>query len=169
MKKLTILAILVCGAAMAGCDGSGRGSGLRPPPPVVDVQGFTLSTSPTALNWDEDPAPDGVFARVQFFQLGPNDQVRSVPVKGTLEFLLYEGRVAPADLAKAKPIYTWTYQADELATYLGKQMGMWAYQMQLDWRPTPPKSAVVTLIARWQAPRGEWQYSDPTLVAVTLK
>ena len=169
MKKLAILAILVCGAALAGCDGSGRGSGLRPPPPTVDVQGFTLSSSPTALNWDEDPAPDGVITRVQFFQLGPNDQVRSVPVKGTLEFLLYEGRVAQADLAKVTPSNVWTYQANDLPTYLGKQMGMWAYQMQLDWRTRPPKSTVVTLIARWQPPNGEWQYSEPTLVAVSLK
>lgn len=169
MLKNPSLLVLVLAVAVAGCEDPGGSGSLRPPAATVDVTGFSLSSSPTALNWDDKPGPDGVIARVQFFRTGPHDEIRSVPVQGELEFLLYERRVPADELAQTKPSFTWQFPPEKLPDYLGKQMGMWAYQMQLDWREKPPKATVVTLVARWKSPGGTWKYSDPTLVAVALK
>ncbi len=155
--------------ALAGCGGPGGRGSLRPPAPTVDVAGFSLSSSPTALNWDGKPGPDGVIARVQFFRLGSHDEVRSVPVKGELEFLLFDNKLSASEVTQAQPSNIWRFSAEDLPNFLGKQMGMWAYQMQLDWRKKPPKASIVTLVARWKKPGGVWKYSDPTLVAVSLR
>ncbi len=168
MKTLQLLAWMFA-LALAGCGGPGGRGSLRPPAPTVDVAGFSLSSSPTALNWDDKPGPDGVIARVQFFRLGANDEVRSVPVKGELEFLLFDSKLSAAEVTQAQPSTIWRFPAEDLPNFLGKQMGMWAYQMQLDWRKKPPKASIVTLVARWKKPGGGWKYSDPTLVAVALK
>ena len=168
MKNRQVLVWLFA-LALVGCEGPGGRGALRPPPPTVDVAAFSLSSSPTALNWDDKPGPDGVIARVQFFRLGSKDEVLSVPVKGELEFLLFDSRVPAAEVVKAQPSKTWSFPAEDLPNFLGKQMGMWAYQMQLDWRDKPPKASVVTLVARWKRPDGAWRYSDPTLVAVSLR
>jgi hypothetical protein len=131
------------------------------------VDAIELSVPSTiAENWDDNPGPDGVWAMVRCYKLTP--KTTAVTVSGTLEFLLFEGRVEPADLAKTKPFRVWTYRPDELPDYLYRHL-LYGYRMQLAWVDRVPRTDVVTLTARYIPPSGEPIYALPVSITMTAK
>ena len=64
-----------------------------PPEPVEQADAIELwANPPVAVNWNDEPGPDGVRVSVFLYQYA-GQPVTSVLIKGTLEFLMYDGRV----------------------------------------------------------------------------
>lgn len=133
----------------------------RPPRPVRQIDRIDLYSLPAAVNMDDIPGPDGLKVRVFLFQLA---EPAPVTVTGTLEFLLYDGKVPPARLAEARPIHLWSFQQGELARYLTRSMIGWGYSMPLAWGPDAPTAPIVTLAARYMPPAGKPLYSAPIFI-----
>jgi len=104
-----------------------------------------------------------------FFYQVTSERVRAVTVKGTLEFLLFEGRTHQEELSAAQPFITWSYPSEEMPLHLFRTLGIWCYRMQLGWGTKVPKSSTITLVARYRPPGGEWIYSTPMLIAMEAK
>jgi hypothetical protein len=134
-----------------------------PPNPVDTVVAIDLWLPPAAVNWDADPAPDGVWAHVFLYQASHPEPVL---VKGTLEFLMYEGRVARASVAEAKPLRVWSFTSQELATREVRGMVGWGYAVQLGWGRQMPRVAAVSFAARYVSPAGPVVYSAPIALAL---
>ena len=151
--------------AAAGCGNLGQaGLGSFTPWPVGDVDAIVVRlTPPTAMNWDNHPAPDGFQAQVHLFQLKHD---LPVTVKGTLEFLLYEGRIAANDAAGRQPLRTWQFTPERLRDCLGRSIVGWGYAMRLGWGRQVPAASSVTLLARYQPPDGQATYSAPLSVPI---
>jgi len=157
------LCAVLC-AATAGCPGP-EGKAVvssRPPRPVAVVDVIYIDALPVAMNWDEKPGPDGLEAQVHFYRM---DQPLPVTVSGTLELLLFEGKVSAAAAQANRPFHTWSFTTRELAGTLRKDLAGWGYAMRLAWGSPAPAAGMVTLIGRYQASGGEWVYSSPVAVA----
>ena len=114
------------------------------PRPRVDH--INLQTAPAPGNWDGRPGSDGIEARVYLFQTDRDEPVELE--RGVLEFLLYEGRVEPSQLSKAKPSHLWRYPTSGLAAQRVKTLVGTGYLFRLDWSDQRPSGDVVTLSAR---------------------
>ena len=169
-------AMAVCLLALAG---AGAGC-LRPKPavtalpappePVLAVDHMDLQASPVASNWDNRPGPDGLVVRVFFYRIDPKTgQTGTVTVSGSLQFLLYEGKVSPQEASAAQPFQVWAFLPEQLPVFLGRSLGLWGYQMQLAWADHVPRSDSVTLVARYQPPEGPPMFSMPANIAMGLK
>ena len=168
MRRLTICIVLAA-LGPAGCGEPAKpGLSAEPPKPVEMVDSVQLSASPpNALNWDDSPGLDGIQVVVQFYQMS---QDLPVTVSGTLDFLLCEGMVGAADLAKAQVFHMWTYQAYDLPQYLFRSFGLWGYSMRLGWGAHLPTTDTVTLTARYQPPGGGQPiYARPIIIMMTEK
>jgi hypothetical protein len=165
--KSCVAAGLVLALAVAGCTGpwfgkSTRSPSLTPPKPVDRVDAIDLwAVPPAAVNWDDDPAPDGIIAQIFLYQA---DQPEPVLVKGTLNFLLFEGRVPRAGLATAKPQRIWSYGPTELATRQIRGLVGWGYTAQLGWGRPAPASPAVTFAVRYDPVAGPPLYSAPIVI-----
>lgn len=173
-------AVLAC---VVGCQSSPRDTGDDGPnkagadvpqgtnfgtPPVVapqpKVDHINLQTAPTALNWDGKPGADGIEARVFLFQV---KQPKPVALeRGTLELLVYEGRVEPNNLSTTKPEYVWRYPMQRLVAHRGKTAVGVGYLFRLDWTGVAPRSEIVTVSARIPNPDGNSLYAMPIMVTV---
>ena len=87
------------------------------------------------MNWDGVPGADGLEVRLHLFQYS---RQLPVTVKGSLEFLLYEGVVRPGEFAKARLYHTWRFGGQALQAHLGRSAVGWGYAMRLDWTDRPP-------------------------------
>ncbi len=148
-----------------GCE---NGTGVRvsrtPPAPVEEIDQIVLRlTPPTPVNWDDDPAADGLQVQVHFFQV---DRPLSVTVKGSLEFVLYAGRLTASQAAEAQPWQIWTLNRVSLAGHAGRSLVGWGYAIPLSWQPRKPRMPVATLIARYHSPSGRQSVSRPIFVAM---
>ncbi len=158
--KIWSLLILVSLAAV-GCGPAG----LHPdaPRPVARIDAIELRAMPTAVNWDDDPGPDGLRAEVYCYRV---DQPEPMPIEGVLEFVLYEGRLRRSELAAAEPILIWRFTDRELSQMLVRRMGLWGYAVQLGWGDRVPQSASVTLVARHRSPEDGLVQSAPISISM---
>jgi hypothetical protein len=162
MNKLVVAALLAVALAAAGCNiNNGRGGSAR----VVDQADHVelWANPPVAINWDQDPAPDGVRVSVLLYQ---TSAAAPVLIKGTLEFLMFDGRIPDGSLASAKPLQTWSFTEQELATRQVATMVGWGYDVQLGWGRNVPAASAVTVIVRYKSPKGPVISSAPTIIAV---
>ena len=165
--KSWVAAALVLALAVGGCTGQWFGKSMRspsltPPNPVDRADAIDLwAVPPAAVNWDDDPAPDGIIAQVFLYQA---DHPEPVLVKGTLNFLMFEGRVPRAGVATAKPQRIWSYGPTELATRQIRGLVGWGYTAQLGWGRPAPASPAVTFAVRYDPVAGPPLYSAPIVI-----
>jgi len=165
MSYRATIAIAVGLAALAGCqepEGPVRPQG--PPEPVAQVDQVHLwaPLQPT-VKTGGGPGADAVQIEVYFEQAG---QTMPVTVLGTLEVLMFAGRVQGEDLGTATPLQTWSFTASELRERLNRgRYGMFGYRLILPWdrRPT---GQMITLTARYIPPQGPVVVSSPISVAI---
>jgi len=169
------IAALVTAAALlaAGCGRPPPGAKAKelrtvshtPPRPVDRADGVHLLVAPpTALNWDDVPGPDGVQVQVFLTQAGRSEPVL---IKGTLECLLFEGRVQREQVTGARPLVTWAFPAADLVDRQVRAIAGWGYVLQLGWGRQVPASPVVTVTARYQPPDGPLVYSAPVAIPLS--
>ena len=162
---LAALGVVVagCGRPTAGAKELRSVSAVPPKPvDVADAVNF-WAAPPAAINWDEVPGPDGVQARVFLFQA---NRPEPVLVTGTIEFLMYVGRVERGVVPLSEPLKTWRFTGDELAGLRVRDMIGWGYAARLGWGRDVPKAPVVTFRVRYQPPQGPPVYSAPISMAL---
>lgn len=171
MRRAVLLVLVVAVGAACGCAREATGAkelrsvSTSPPRPVDRVdQVHVLVSPPTVLNWDDTPGPDGVQVNVYLSVMS-----RAEPVlgKGTLDFLLFEGRVPKGSVATSQPYFTWTFGLQELATRQVRGVAGWGYAVQLGWGQRTPKAGVITLVARYVAKDGPPVYSSPVSIPMS--
>ena len=157
----------------AGCGGPAPGAkelksvSTRPPLPVDRADGVDFWVAPPAvINWDEKPGPDGVQAWVWMIRV---DRPEPVLVKGTLEFMMYSGRVQRGEAPPSEPLKVWNFTPDELAACRVRSIRGWGYAAQLGWGKDTPTVPVITLQARYQPPSGPTVYSAAISIAMPGK
>ena len=165
MRQPLLLCVCVALCAACGCGppGGGRGVGSSPPRPVETVDVVDLRAAPVALNWDDQPGPDGVEAYVYLYQ-----QAHPLPVTvdGTLEFLLFEGKVSQGSVRTMNPFCVWPFAGQQLNRHLVRGVAGWMYVVRLPWGTNVPKTEMVTLAVRYHLPKGEPRYSSPVPIAM---
>jgi hypothetical protein len=165
--KHVVMCCLLAGAAIgiaAGCGPARKGVSLTPPKPVDRVDAIDLwAVPPAAINWDDVPGPDGIQVSVYLYRA---DRAEPVLIKGKIEFVMYENRRPREGLAAAKPLRTWEYTEQELATHEMRGPAGWGYGTQLAWGKDVPTSPVITLIARYVPPLGPPLVSSPVVIPV---
>ncbi|MFW6065283.1 MAG: hypothetical protein ACOC9S_00550, partial [Planctomycetota bacterium] len=109
MRKLTAVLLAVVCMTATGCERTGVHS--HAPGSVARIDAVELRAMPSAVNWDDDPEPDGLRVEVFCYRL---DKPEPAPVEGELEFLLYEGRLRAGELGSADPLLTWRFTGAEL-------------------------------------------------------
>jgi hypothetical protein len=154
-KMRRVITCVLLAAGLAACEG---------PPQVQTVDHIDLMTPPMASNFDRDPAPDGIQTRV--FLYSGSQSVQTVKGSGTLELLLFDGRVGLHQAAVLPPLRAWSFSPEELDAMTVKWNSLWCYQMSLRWGEARPQTSVVTLVARYTAPNGRVTYSEPVPIPV---
>lgn len=154
MRSLKLVLMLAGAAVMPGCPMGGDAM----PAPVAAVVAMEMQVNLRAVDWDGRPGPDGLEARVRLYRGEP---LRAVPVSGTLQFLLFEGRLRPEQIEGATPLRTWSFVGEPLQRRAGRDMVGWHYVLRLEWGLDVPKAPSVTLISRYKLPDGRWLYSRP--------
>ena len=162
IRRIIFLTIVF--ASLAGCNTSGqRKVSPNPPPPVDEIDRIFLQTSPNAINWDGKPGPDGLEVYVHLFRYSKG---LPVTVRGSLEFVLYEGVIGVKDLASAKPFRSWRFNGKELNSHRIRIMTGWGYAMRLGWGQAAPTASAVTLLVRYISPKGRSVCSDPIAIPI---
>lgn len=156
--RLRALLLLLCTAGAVACEG---------PPQVQTVDHIDLMTPPMASNLDRQPGADGIQVRV--FLYSGSQGIQTVKGSGTLEIMLYDGRIGLQQAAMLQPLRSWTFSPEELTTFTFKWKGLWGYQMALRWGEAEPRASVVTLIARYTAPSGEVVHAEPVPVRINVR
>jgi len=166
MRRVVLysLTLLLVAAVLAGCGPARRGVSATPPKPVDRVDAIDLwAVPPAAINWDDMPGPDGIQVNVFLYQA---DRAEPVLIKGTVEFIMYEGRRPREGLETTTPFRTWKYTEQELATREIRGPAGWGYAAQLGWGKDVPKSSVVTLAVRYLPPKGPPVTSAPIVMPI---
>jgi hypothetical protein len=162
VAKLILAAAAV--AAVAGCEPPGKVSRIMPPPvALVDRLGVHVERG-AAINWDDEPGPDGVFVRVYCYQY---HQPKTVTINGVLEFMVFEGRLTTSTIDNAQALKVWKFTADELPACAVRSTVGWGYAMQLGWDKDVPKTRRITLVARFISPTGAETFSVPVSIPVS--
>lgn len=161
MLRTAVALLIVSGVLTIGC----QPTGVHPnaPAPVSRIDAVELRAMPSAVNWDDDPGPDGLRVEVFCYRF---DQPEPAPAEGTLEFMLYEGRLRGPELASAEPVLIWRFTDRQLRPKLVRRMGLWGYSVQLAWGDRVPKSPSVTLIARHKSPEDRIVRSAPISISM---
>jgi hypothetical protein len=158
------LILVLTAAVLGGCGSMRRGVSQTPPEPVDRVDAINLwAVPPAAINWDDVPGPDGIQVNVFLYQA---DRAEPVLIKGTLEFVIFEGRRPREGLEGDTPFRTWTYTEQELATQEMRGPAGWGYMAQLGWGKDVPQSAVVSLFVRYVPPKGAPVASSPIIIPI---
>ena len=179
--RLSAIVVAWCAALVGGCAtppgdaGSGQvsdapgatGIEVVAPQPRIDLVSLML-TPPVALNWDDDPTPDGVRIRTYFFQTSP--QTRAVALqRGAVEYILWDGNVPDEDLHATDPALVWPHTAGSLRTFHGQtQVGV-GYVVPLEWEDAGPQSRLVTISARLLRPDDAPLYARPVRLNMVVK
>lgn len=164
--KVSYILPAVVALALIGCDAAPKTVGATPPAPVAVADEMLLRASSPAVNWDDDPGPDGLMVRVDLFR---HPGALPVMVKGTLEFILYEGVVASGALSRAKPFRTWRFAGKELEPFRSRSMVGWGYVIRLAWGQQRPGTSSVTLWARYLSPGGQAISDEPVTINTGLR
>jgi len=164
MKKwFALWACLLWGMGGCGPPGGVATVGGSPPRPVGTVDVVDLRAAPVALNWDDQPGPDGLEAYVYLYQRA---HPLPVTVSGKLEFLLFEGRVTQGGVRTMKPFRVWPFAGRQLNSCLVRGVAGWMYVVRLRWGASVPTTDMVTLAARYHPGDDEPRYSSPVPVAM---
>jgi len=162
MSRVAVWAVALAAAVASGCGGMGRGN--EPPEPVERVDAVGLwGVPPAAINWDDIPGPDGVQVRVFLYQA---ERPQPVLVKGTVELIMYPGRLHAESVAGVAPLRTWTFTPQELGTRLSKGQAGWGYFFRLGWGQEVPTTPTVTIVARYTPPKGSPVYSATLVIPI---
>ncbi len=136
----------------------------RPPMPVGQVDRLVLPTSPQPVNWNQQPGADGLVVQVFFFR---DPAPLPVTVKGSVEFLLYEGEPPAEGPHRTAPLHTWRFSGDELPSYLVRAAWGWGYAMRLGWGQKMPETTSATLRARYLPPTGPpTEKTEPVIIPI---
>lgn len=151
--------------AVAGCaDQTPVGDRTTPPGPVAQVSQVDLQVVPTAINFDDRPGPDGLRAMVFLYQVYSGGKVETVMGDGTLELVLFDGRVEESAILSTAPLHVWKFSSPELRPFARRGMVGWGYGFpQLPWGKDAPTKSVVTLVARFTG-AGRTVYSAPVTI-----
>jgi hypothetical protein len=168
MARALTISLFLLGWSLTGCFWPKPTSG--PPAPVANVDAMELSASPTAMNWDDKPGPDGIEVVLMCYQI-PNSQPVPVTVAGTMEFQLFEGVVAPEKLSEARPFHVWTFQSWEMNRpgVLSRWYGLWGYILRLGWDAHVPTTEKITVTARYLPPNGQPLYAKPVVILMVAR
>ena len=161
-----LAALLLCGASMlCGCPPGQQAVGPAPPAPVDVVDSVNLWVRPTAMNWDDQPGPDGVQVQVYFFR---RDDEHKLPltVSGSVDMILYEGNVKRSEISSAKPFHTWRFSPAQMKGFLARGMVGWCYTLTLPWGTNAPRADTVPLTARSTAPAGATLHAAPASISL---
>lgn len=155
--------VLLGAAVLSGCGEQRVQVSPRPSTPVTEADKMELWLTPgTPVNWDERPGPDGLLAQLRFYRM---DQPLSVLVEGTIEFHLFDERVADPNMRALKPAETWKFTQADLENCMTRSLVGWGYKMRLAWQQMPT-SRMVTLAAVYTSPDGKTLWSAPIHVPV---
>lgn len=191
IRPILIAAAIACAAWMGACESGGRSNSAVPslaedseaaasapgggpeiitpastaaddPAPQIDA--IQLMSMHSAINLDDRPGADGIQLSVFLFR---QDQPLALRLeRGTLELVLYDGRVAATQLASAQPARIWRYSAANLRSIENRSAIGVGYRTTLDWSDARPQSSVVTLAARILRPGKPALYAKPAHIPV---
>lgn len=157
-----LLFALALGQVGTGCvtdgerKGNGRfslGSGGK-----STVDSIRLFTSPTVLNFDNTPGPDGFSAKIYAIERGS-----AKPVKissGSIEFALFE------TVAEGEPLQTWKYDSAVLNRHMSETRIGVAYNFQMRWTPDKAPKKKAAIVALYRAPDGRVVRAVPVVLAI---
>ena len=169
MRQLVLIASLSALVLAGGCGPNAlRGSKHQPSAPVHTVDQIEMFSSMAGINFDHIPGADGVSIQVLLYQLV---QPKPVTVTGTLEFLLFDGKIAREEMHTRQPLHIWRFSGQQLPQYLFRSMVGWGYAMDLRWGKRAPTSKLITVAVRYVPPPGEGRivYSDPVTINARSK
>ncbi len=147
-----------------GCASSSSRSGGPAAGSDAGIEEVNVLIAPAALNFDGIPGPDGLSLRVY---LGNPREAKYLPLpNGTLEVVMFDGILKPAEMASSQPLHVWSYPADELRAYGQKTSIGVSYVLTPMWGADRPTHNRVTVLVRCVSPQGKKTYSSPTIVFV---
>jgi len=170
-RRMLLPVLLACGACQTAprAEPPARQAPSAPavqgPSPTIDK--LELQALPTVVNLDDKPGADGVQVKLYLWRI--EEPLAVALERGTVEFLLYEGRVPRAKLHATEPARTWAYSAGQLRRFAGRSLVGSAYALALTWGDQPPRSSTVTLSARLLRPDATPLYADPLNLAMGSK
>lgn len=154
LSGLVLLAGLVAGCA------TGRRGG-------VAVSELHLFGVPVALDLDGRPGPDGLGVRIYASAPGV---ARGIALRqGVLDVLMFEGALGAGELRVTPPRRVWSFEPASLKPFAAETSLGIGYQLALRWDQAGPRTATVTVIARYRAPDGVELWSTANTVSVTAK
>jgi hypothetical protein len=131
---------------------------------VAKADTVMLLSLPAAINLDNEPGPDGLRVQVYFFQ---KDLASPVTVTGTVDFMMFDGKVTGSEIDTVKPLRVWSLAPASLATCLVRSTVGWSYAADLKWEADKPAGKTVSLTARYSPPDGgQPLYASPVVIAV---
>jgi hypothetical protein len=136
----------------------------QPASPSPAVEALQLQSLPTVVNLDDRPGADGVQMRLYMFH--PREPMAVALERGTVEFLLYEGRVRRAQLETSEPHHAWSFSAEQLRRFAAPSLIGVGYQLALGWGDNAPRTGIVTLSARLLRPGQRPLYAEPLSLAM---
>ena len=86
---------------------------------------------------------------------------------GRLGIVMYDGTVKPAQMAAAKPLQTWVFDAQKLRALIQRTSIGAGYRFALAWGENKPTQNRVTIIARYLSENGAEVLSAPGIVPLT--
>lgn len=162
-----ILPLLVASLMSVGCQTTGGPTPEAPPAAGAPIDEVHLLTSPSALNFDNDPGVDGFSASIYLIK---RDRAKAQwMTEGKLEVLLFEGVVRNVTAADARPRQVWTYGINELRNRAYGSLAGVGYRFDLRWETQPPITSDITVVARHVTEGGQTIYSAPISIAVKAK
>lgn len=155
LTGLTALAVLVSAWA-CGCGPGMKADTRTPPPPVRDPSVLRLMTPfIPAISLDDNPGPEALRLRAFFKRLdGGKGEHRMVTVNGSLEFQMFDGKIAGESILAVEPRHTWRFSASDLTSRTIRTRWGWGYEFILRWGADVPQESMVTLVGVYQAPGG---------------
>lgn len=156
LHRAGVLAVL----ALAGC----AETHTLAPPAEVDVVDRLHIKAPYPATVDADGKPGAEGVKVHVFMESAGQDAPAL-AKGKLDFAMYPGRLSRKALVMAEPLEVWHFSAEELADSAKRDnLFGYFYPLVLLWGQEGPRTAVVTLMAKYTAPNGQTAYPQAPLV-----
>lgn len=153
---------------LSGCASSNSGSpsSERREGPVPTVEHLHLLLTSVALDTDGKPGPDGFGARLY----ASNRKATEAPAitRGRIELLMFDGALPAAELAAARPLTSWTFDAVELKNRVQKTSIGVSYRFALTWGKHIPAKPNITIQARYYPEKGEPVVSGPGTIPIRM-
>lgn len=170
LSRTVVLLGLSIGIACQSTPRAGREAAREPvsahnsqsPSPSIDK--VELAAIPTVLNLDDQPGADGVQVQLRLWRA--EQPLAALLERGVVEFVMYDGKVPPAQLHAAKPHQVWSYSAQQLKAFSRRTLTGAAYSLALTWGDRSPQSSTLTLTARILRPDAAPLYAEPLNLAM---